>query len=848
MNLRIVILIFIAAFAVRSVGLFRGLETGGSFHPDVAKQVRAVGNYLEGRYVWYTGSLAYDGYPYGLNHVDEWVIRAAWPAVRGAVNFFQPGLALAAQPDMKVLHYICTALRVVYSLLALAAFLWALVRVGVPARERWAWLLLAALSPVLSTVTHAASGDVGTDLFVMLAIACVARARTGEVRARDFLLGGVALGMAFSCKYHGVLGALVPGLFLLLAPISWSDRIRKGLWFSGGLLAGFVALTPHVLIDTGKTLKYIWLNFHYIKNYNVPASFRELPFLERSGISFVQNFPVVLHALGVAAFILAIAAFGMIARRAWRARDAAGAWDFAAIAMPFIVLLLSLIGKPALQPFHFSFLPMPLLLGAALGWRYAGPRLRLVLPVLLLGAALEYGISQRHEWRFWSREDTRVLAARMTRALFLPPALEERLRPVALLLVEGPNMSVFRNRPSALEAPEPSDWLDHPADRLPSTPWSFNDDWVFVDMPAFPRESRLLVLEPGHRIERFAVRTNMAADLPFTFQAATREAEIRARIGGRTHHFTLSPGESRTVVAPRESGDAYARDGFEGRRFAFSAVARGAPVLLRVGREPKAIPDQERLDRKLARTRFIDGVRTGDSGRVPLLRTVALTPGMYALEVDAPRVTTPMTLLISDAVANHPARELRLPLVRTNNHWRVEWRHTSDYLFAGLQLETEHATPYELPWRIRPLAALADEPVAYAPVAWKPEHAFGRRQWTFGNFEIPAQCVSGASLRVNLRMDAATPARETIAGYSAFIHLLDREGKQVFARDIRLASIASHLGGPAPLHDLGPLDLPPGDYAVRFGLYHMRTNTRIRPDAPHTRDRRLPLPPLTITE
>ena len=847
MNTRVVLLIFLAAFAVRAVGLFRGLETGASFHPDVAKQVVAVANYLEGRYVWYTGSLAYDGYPYGLNHIDEWIIRATWPAARAASAFLQPGLELARMPDQTTLHYLCTALRVGYGLLALAAFLWALVRAGIPERQRWAWLLLAALSPVLSAVTHSASGDVGTDLFVMLALAFVARARGGDLHRRDFLLGGLALGMAFACKYHGVLGALAPGLFLLLAPVTWRQRIQTGLWLAAGLLAGFAVLTPHVFFDTQRTLEHIWLNFHYIKNYNVPESFRALPFLERSGISLAQNLPVVAGALGLGATVLALTAGGLLARRLLRGRAHETAWDFAAVAMPFLVLALALIGKPALQPFHFSFLPMPLLLGAALGWRHAGPRLRLALPVLLVIAAVEYGVQQRREWMFWSREDVRVIATRLGGELVQAAAPGERMRTAAMLRVEGPNMAVFRNRPSAVKIAEPRDWVEHPDDRLPATPWPGSPDWIFADLPAFPRESRLVVLPPGRPVSRIAVGMDPEADLAFHFQAGSRDAEVRTRIAGRSHRFTLAPGESRTVIAPAETGSAFARDDFAGRRFSFRAEARGAPVLLRVGPSPDVAPDADRAARKLARAHFVDGVRPGDSGVVALRDALVLTPGHYALEVDAPRVTTPMTLVLRDTVVDHPARVRRLPLVRTNGLWRAEWRHTADYLFSGLHLETVHPLPYELPWRIRPLAALPEDPEPPAQAAWTPAHGFGGGRWIFGNIEAPDRIARGAPLQIHLRMAADASVREQVREYAAFIHLLDRAGRQVFARDIPLAGIGSHLGGPAPAHDLGPLDLPPGDYEILLGLYHPRSDTRIRPDETHRRDRRVVLGTLTVT-
>ena len=80
--------LFFLALSLRSVGLFHGLDRGLTFHPDATKQVQAVRNFMDGTFVWYTDSLAYDGYPYGLNHVDAVLLRGLWPLVRGLAVYF----------------------------------------------------------------------------------------------------------------------------------------------------------------------------------------------------------------------------------------------------------------------------------------------------------------------------------------------------------------------------------------------------------------------------------------------------------------------------------------------------------------------------------------------------------------------------------------------------------------------------------------------------------------------------------------------------------------------------------------------------------------------------------------
>jgi hypothetical protein len=67
--------LMVTAFYFRASGLFHGLKEGHIFHPDSPKQVLKIQQNLEGDHVTYHDSLFYDGYPYGLNRVDEVILR-----------------------------------------------------------------------------------------------------------------------------------------------------------------------------------------------------------------------------------------------------------------------------------------------------------------------------------------------------------------------------------------------------------------------------------------------------------------------------------------------------------------------------------------------------------------------------------------------------------------------------------------------------------------------------------------------------------------------------------------------------------------------------------------------------
>ncbi len=153
------ILLFVVAFYFRTSGLFRGLGAQGYiFHPDEAKQILALFNFLNGEYVRYYGSLFYDGYPYGLNHLDEYLLRPL-------LFFFGPD-----RPDQHALYTCARFLRVVYGMVIMGIGYRLVYRLVHDKTSVLLALLLLALSPLAITVTHFATGDIGVDLFTALCL------------------------------------------------------------------------------------------------------------------------------------------------------------------------------------------------------------------------------------------------------------------------------------------------------------------------------------------------------------------------------------------------------------------------------------------------------------------------------------------------------------------------------------------------------------------------------------------------------------------------------------------------------------------------------------------------------
>ena len=85
--------VVLAAVAFRGAGLWHGLGQDIVFHPDEPKQVMRLESYLHGHYVHHAGNLFYDGYPYGLNRVDEAFLRA-WTAVSSRTASWFAGAGL----------------------------------------------------------------------------------------------------------------------------------------------------------------------------------------------------------------------------------------------------------------------------------------------------------------------------------------------------------------------------------------------------------------------------------------------------------------------------------------------------------------------------------------------------------------------------------------------------------------------------------------------------------------------------------------------------------------------------------------------------------------------------------
>jgi hypothetical protein len=318
----------LAAAYLRASGLYRGLGDGAVYHPDSPKQVMMLYHYLHGNGVAYYDNLFYDGYPYGLNRIDEAAIRAVRAVADPVRTLLFPEAPPKPVPTRSELYYWTRTLRALYGLAAMALGYAAVRRFGGGPWPSLAAAALYGLSPLGSTVAHAATGDVGVDLFLALAVYCAAGyAQSGRTRWLGAL--GVACGMAYSCKYQGVLGLWIGGIPLLVGLLDGPRRaaslFRRGGAMALGFVGGVAATNPGFWINAAKTWRDMRHNFAFIQNYNVSADFLAKPLAERMAWGMGHNVPVVVAALGTAFAALSLAALAVAGVRLARSlRSPAG--------------------------------------------------------------------------------------------------------------------------------------------------------------------------------------------------------------------------------------------------------------------------------------------------------------------------------------------------------------------------------------------------------------------------------------------------------------------------------------------------------------------------------------------
>jgi hypothetical protein len=928
---RLVFLLAVIVCAIglylRSAGLFRGLQTGPSYHPDEAKQIVALSNYLDGKYVWYVGSLFYDGYPYGLNHIDEWILRPIFFIKDAIAHHLDPSAAME-EPSVHDLYYWVRALRVLYGMLVLLVA-WLISRKLFRSPYGTLFVLLVlAVSPLLITTSHFGTGDIGVDLFtaLMLYMLCLHHER---YQARYIFLAGLFLGVAFGCKYQGLLGGIAVAVYIAGHAISLRSLRRFAAYALSSLLGcitGAVLVTPAFFINGKRTWRDIRANFSFIRNYGLSPDFLEKPLIEKALFGFNENLPTIIHALGWSLFIAACA--GLVAcvitqilKSRRQVRDDSSKRLFplavAVFIYPFLALLVSVAGKPALQVFHFSYLQLPLALCAlnvlVLLWRYrclAARAFAVILAAIIVG---ELACAADRENFFWSREDTVNLYGRFPSEYFTEKALKNKEGTIKSFVLEFGNApAVFRNRPIDIGGPHAALWNRFHILPIPTIPAPIGSDWIFMNGPVFPRNDRMLQIEGNDAASRVLVYENRPQQIYLGIRSCEWPTRLSGHIGGQPFSVSLPANSQRLLsLVPKriktlssglsKLGDLYliktdVVTELGGATVTYMADQRAVENFTLFGAVP---PENDNVhipgaDEFRVMEPMFDGTayheesygkgidldsNDSESGRKTLVpvSAIPLPAGIYLFEIDVLsrdkagllEIRQHDPLGLNECAADAQAYALE----KGTNRICFVLKKTFAPYRSQIEVNALRGRVVLRSIEIKPDFVGIRNDI----LAWK-EHD-KRPEW-FG-VGVPASASEGKSLDMPgpILVDGAiefsqirTPVEvnggdelvmecpiaitdfriRNVDELSIFIHFVDKNQRQVLALENSVAMAAAAAAQGRAL-SFGKIDLPPGEYALKMGVYNHRTEKRLKitsisMDNRADADRRIHLGSLTVKD
>lgn len=869
--------LLIAGFYFRASGLFHGLEDGIVFHPDTPKQIQTLENYLEGTYVAYRNSLFYDGYPYGLNRVDEVLIRGVYLVARPLHRLFGGEGGCLEFPDRESLYYWARMLRVLYgmvSLVLVAAILYMLTR------HKTAALIglgLCAVSPLAATVTHSASGDIGIDLFLSFTLFFLA---LGVRRQQDrwIVAAGLAVGAAFACKYQGALGAWLVAITLLVRTPPpwkpWKPFFRSAFCGSAGFFAGAALLTPGMWIDPKTTLRLIRENFVFIKNYGVPREFLEKTFFEKVGAGLPANLPRVLSALGVVLVLISVITFflSLKLRKQIRPGDsrranATTAFCMAVSSFPSVAILLSTSLKPVVQPFHFSYLIPCLAVSAGLLASYAFKQESLLIKsalwILLLCSGfplMRQTLSEDFYWRRGALDaSVNPYILETTRSPLHRPLDFPRRGAIKQFYLHSSGLSVFRNRARSVSHPRSKWWRRNSALFVPETPlYASTPDWIFLNGPVFPRSDRYLHLTGGKPL-----RTHLVVEAPsprvfqLGFRSGATPVHIHGTLGDEFIQLFLPPHSQTRVdvargAALKKINASHELPDLELHRLQLEASPGDAVVAVLADEEAVRRFDQFGPTGSSAgipafgreELRQLDDIRYLEMDRSP--HSLPLPPGMRTetLWLPAGRYRFQATLRHPGAEDHRFRVRLRDPsgafppiqsdlLNLRSGYTDIEWEFEKGFapheVSLEFDLQGEEATLMD--WEIIPLPGRGGEPgPPLDSVEMHSVEAAFPHGLQLNGVRLHRHSEDPGVLVYAVHAGVTEPVTQTLfKELVVFLHILDENGGVLQTLDIPFPGAS--FDPKRPFYHHQRLDPGVADRAssLRLGLYSARTHLRLAP-------------------
>jgi hypothetical protein len=872
------LLILIVGFTLRTAGLFRGLNDDVLFHPDEAKQVSALFNYLNDRYVWYVGSLFYDGYPLFLDHVDEWILRPLF-SLSAALHELT-GLPTPDSPSREELFYWSRALRVFYGLLVVLMAGLAARLLGLSRRLSFLCAGLMAIAPLSITVTHSATGDVATDLFTACVILCTgwyARRKT----VLPLFMAAIAVGFAFAGKYQGMLsaGIIFGFLFLesLLAERRMGPLFRRLLLVLAGIMVSVLVAVPQFFIDAERTWRDMWGNFVFIKNYNVSAAFLKLPLWERISQSFSTNAPWILQALGWSMIVTALLACGLAAAvllRAWRERTAPDRQVLFATAVaffPFAALLLSLTGKPQVQAFHFSFLQLPLCLAAVWAISRLASSTRLLVRglavVVALWMVIELGAGARHETFFWRREELQVVAKAIYNELLDETKVPEKCpQTVRTMRLEQNSLPAFRNSGVKVPVKNGLFWNTIGIAPWPSVPLPGDHYWIFCNGPIFPRNDRMFHVPAGERTEKGLIFPYAPTSMTLAVQAGLWPSETVITLGGQKQVVRLASYENKELIfTPLKHRWLVSNSCFVACS-AKSSVGDTWITILPERRDQEhyrlwngsgSLPTQpipEAIIPHLNSARYLEGVNgvgqyLKDGKTITLSENTPSAAGIYRLncEVFLLSTNTVVELSVTNQLFGTSSIQYLSPTMPAASPQIITRTFSKTFLPYTVDLKIHCVTGQCMigRWELKPetqeiITSLNQGISSRQKPAWLQTSPIETQATTPGplagivfgrsvellDVQVPSTLASNtATLYCAMKLNRY-PFRH-FGEYFAFIHLVDSQDELRAVVTIPLWQAAASEKQLYPIEWAVPADLPRGEYSLWMGIYNGRTEKRM---------------------
>ncbi|MFA5042477.1 MAG: glycosyltransferase family 39 protein [Kiritimatiellia bacterium] len=588
--------IMVFGFILRFWGLSHDLHEWNDYHPDTAKQIRAVERFLHGQYYVHYGDLDYDAYPYFNAHLVEYLYRAAELARNGCFRLIGVPYEKGA-PNLLTLWFL---MRIWNAFLATLLIL-VVFKIGRENFGRAAGLTAAAflaLSPADIVSCHYATCDTTAAFFATLSVLYAFRIyRHG--RCRDYALAAISAACAFASKYHGGM-AILPALAAHvlraggLRPLFKPGALgRIALMAVAGVIMTFLAM-PTLFTHFTETAQNIIAFFFQISSYRgIPENIRFGGKLVKFMYSIQRNLPIMAHILGPIVCMGAI--LGLIGLARSRGRYVV------LYSMP-VMFLVALLLRPAAHPvYHTLITPCIFLMAAVVlttglerivlrSWRWAGRLAQVGLITAACGFLLRSAIHE--DYFFWHQDVGRMAQAWIKENIprsfhvaadyytcspegFAPA--ETAKGTVHLVNVETPrkdlpslkrfflepiSLAVFRNLPITLclgESPLIRNDFRRPVyQRQPSLT---GNQFIFDNGPEFLRSEKLMRAEPAKTLVKWLVSERPPAMSRVILQNSAVPNYIALTLGGARRQISLAAGEAACIEIPKPRAQFPTTDG-----------------------------------------------------------------------------------------------------------------------------------------------------------------------------------------------------------------------------------------------------------------------------------------------